>query len=190
MTCDPGNVSHLLWPLTLIGLTGSSLSEWNIHFLSLPHFNCTKPVCQIHYPPLLMCVPISQNQPLVSNQMIWWKWCHLQCNPAKLQWDNGVQFFTEALVHEWFILASPSLLSGWLRVIFLKLRIPKEKLDCVEMHFQVVCVCLIEVFSMSCFLRGGFYMAGDQSTQPNTLPPHILRSLSSCAGFITCYFLF
>lgn len=106
-----------------------------------PLFACTKPACQIHYPLLLLCVPIPQNQPLVSSQVIWWS--ENDVTFIVTQGNYGVRSFTRDLVLEWFILASPPLLSGWLRLIFLKKRIPKEKQGCVEMRFQVVCVCLI-----------------------------------------------
>lgn len=51
-------------------LSGSTLPQWNSHFLAVPYFICIKPAYRIHYALLLPCFSTSQNQPLSSNQII------------------------------------------------------------------------------------------------------------------------
>lgn len=68
---------------------GTTLSEWNIHFLTVPSLICTNPAYQTHYSQLLLLSLISQTP---SNQVVCWKWCHFECNTGKDGGSGGCNY--------------------------------------------------------------------------------------------------
>lgn len=142
-------------------------------FFSVPYFFCTKPVYLIHYP-LLPCFPISQNQTTCTSQVAWRKWSSSNFNDSVAAVCSYSRM--QDLGGRWFTSASPLLLSGWLRLILLKLRIQEWGRGIVlRCTFRSVCH-LIECLLNELSLRGGAINCGVFYTVSNSSSKHAATS--------------